>query len=289
MLKATLESIQQSGTNSFLVRRFDHSAFTAPYHFHPELELTWICRGEGTRYVGHHVAPFQSGELLLLGSNLPHCWKLKSNNKRKNNAHTLVIQFAPECLGEDFFNRPEMRAIQKLLAKSIRGIRFSGGAITQATALMEELEAGTDPFQKLMLFLQLLQFLARTKSYQLLNEAHVRPVQTSGEHHRIYDVMAYIVENFRGSISLNQAAAVAGITPTAFCKYFKSVTRKTFVEVVQEYRVNYAAQLLAGTDHPVSHISYESGFGDVSHFYKTFRLRKQLSPLHYRKKFSIAP
>jgi AraC-like DNA-binding protein len=75
------------------------------------------------------------------------------------------------------------------------------------------------------------------------------------------------------------------MTPNAFCKYFKKITRKTFMETVIEYRLNYATQQLVQTDKPISDISFESGFGDVSHFYKMFKHKMHQSPLNYRKTF----
>ena len=75
------------------------------------------------------------------------------------------------------------------------------------------------------------------------------------------------------------------MTPNAFCKYFKKITRKTFMETVIEYRINYATQQLVQTDKPISEISFDSGFGDVSHFYKMFKHKMHQSPLNYRKIF----
>src|SRR6185312_14707554 len=75
------------------------------------------------------------------------------------------------------------------------------------------------------------------------------------------------------------------MTTNAFCKYFKKITRKTFMETIIEYRLNYAIQQLVQTDRPISEIAFESGFGDVSHFYKMFKVKMNLSPLNYRKKF----
>jgi AraC-like DNA-binding protein len=86
-------------------------------------------------------------------------------------------------------------------------------------------------------------------------------------------------------VSLDKAAGIANMTPNAFCKYFKKITRKTFMETVIEYRLNYATQQLVQTDKPISEISYTSGFGDVSHFYKMFKNKMQQSPLNYRKNF----
>ncbi len=74
-IKPTFEVLHSKGDQSLLIRKFEEVAFTAPYHFHPEYELTMILKGEGKRYVGSHMAPYTAGDLVLLGANLPHCWK----------------------------------------------------------------------------------------------------------------------------------------------------------------------------------------------------------------------
>jgi AraC-like DNA-binding protein len=109
--------------------------------------------------------------------------------------------------------------------------------------------------------------------------------RSRAEQERINPVFAYLVEHFTGHVSLDAAASIAHMTPNAFCKYFKKITRKTFMETVIEYRLNYATQQLIQTDKPISDISFESGFGDVSHFYKMFKTKMHQSPLNYRKNF----
>jgi AraC-like DNA-binding protein len=93
------------------------------------------------------------------------------------------------------------------------------------------------------------------------------------------------VDNFHNEISLNKAAQIIRMTPNAFCKYFKKVTRKTFMETVINYRINFAIQLLTETDKSIADVCFESGFGDISHFYKLFTSRMETSPLNYRKQF----
>jgi len=234
------------------------------------------------------MSPFIAGDLVLLGPDLPHCWKLENQEKRKkNSASSVVVQFAETALGERFFDNKEMSGIQKMLRRSRQGIHFTATSAQKAGDQLIALDKEQHPFRKLILFLELLQLLANTKEYTLLNKEKETPApEVLHEHARINNTMAYIVEHFRTQISLPKAAEIAGMTPTAFCKYFKKLTRKTFIETVMEYRINYAIQQLVNTDHPVAHISYESGFGDVSHFYKTFRHKKKISPLNYRKKFS---
>ncbi|MGN6493637.1 MAG: AraC family transcriptional regulator [Agriterribacter sp.] len=285
MLKPTLESLGTVSESSFLVRKFNEKAFSAPYHFHPEVELALIVKGEGKRYVGNNMSHYTAGDLVLLGPDLPHCWKLEGTKRGKRKAASIVLQFREDCLGNDFFGRKELTAIQKLLQRSAHGMQFQQQTAEAAAQKLQQLEEQTDPFKKMITFLEILQLLATSKEFVLLDKQKKEDPYSTSDQSRINHVMAYIVDHFRTEITLERAAAVAGMTPTAFCKYFKRVTRKTFIETVLDYRINYAMQQLVSTDHPVSHISYESGFGDVSHFYKTFRNRKKFSPLHYRKKF----
>ena len=120
--------------------------------------------------------------------------------------------------------------------------------------------------------------------YQQGIEQHVIQPE-SKDYQRLYNYWSQAREKELAIAALEKAAAIAHITPSAFCKYFKKVTRKTFMETVISYRINYATQQLVQTDKSISEISFDSGFGDVSHFYKMFRLKMKMSPLHYRKRF----
>ena len=286
MIKASLESLHPINDNSFLIRSFNEKAFSAPYHFHPEYELTLILKGEGKRFVGSNMSAYTEDDLVLLGSNLPHCWKSENVKKNKLNASSVVIQFTHDFMGTDFFSKPEMANMRKLLERSRYGISFLKEAAIETKEFLTELDNEKKPFEKLIFFLEILQRLSVTRQYQLLNKQQQAFTDAPSEQKRINDVMAYIVENYRQQILLEKAAVIAKMTPTAFCKYFKRMTSKTFIETVLDYRVNYAMQQLVHTDKPIADISYESGFGDVSHFYKKFKIKKNISPLNYRKSFN---
>src|SRR5579862_4216378 len=109
MIKASYEVLQPASGHSFLVRKFGKTAFDAPYHFHEEFELTYIVHGNGKRYVGSHMEDFTSGDLVLIGSNLPHCWKLEANGQDEKEASAVVVQFSANFLGTDFFDKPELK------------------------------------------------------------------------------------------------------------------------------------------------------------------------------------
>ena len=280
-MKASFESLD-TGNRSFLVRRFSEKSFSAPYHFHPEYELTLILKGSGKRYVGTHMQAYFPGDLVLLGSNLPHCWK--SENGTNENSVSVVVQFRGDCMGIDFFSKPEMRRIDNLLHKSSNGIFFSGDTNILQQKMLGVLYDKSD-CKKFILLLDLLHELTLAKKYSVLNKENYYEELSSDEKERLNKVMAYIVDNFQKEISLDKAAALINMTTHAFCKYFKKVTRKTFIEAVNDYRVDFAARQLVHTNMAVSQIGFDSGFNDISNFYKTFRQRTKLSPLGYRKAF----
>jgi AraC-like DNA-binding protein len=283
MIKASYEILQPGNRQSFLARRFDKLAFEAPYHFHPEYELTSIINATGKRYVGSHMEDFLAGDLVLLGPNLPHCWKMEPAGQC--DAGAIVIQFNANFLGDDFFNKPELQDIRKLFKRAGSGISFNRATRDQVNCSLLKLTEEENNFTMMLGLLDILQRLAISNEYTLLDQNQSIAERTIAEQERINPVYAYLVENFRQQVSLDVAAGIANMTPNAFCKYFKKITRKTFMETIIEYRLNYATQQLVQTDKPISEISFDSGFGDVSHFYKTFKVKMHLSPLNYRKKF----
>jgi AraC-type DNA-binding domain-containing proteins len=284
MLKASYEVLQPPGNHSFLVRTFGKTGFAAPYHFHPEYELTWIVKGSGKRYAGSNMAGFSDGDLVLLGPHVPHCWKLQPDGK-KSAARSVVIQFTTDFLGNDFFSKAELVKIHQLFHRSSSGIQFIKRTPALVQQQIKELTEEKNNFKQLIRLLEILQQLAVSKDYVLLDQQRLISELSPANQTRINPIFAYLVDNFRREVSLNKVAAIAGMTPNAFCKYFKRITRKTFMETVIEYRINYATQQLIQSDKSISDICFESGFGDISHFYKMFKAKMQVSPLHYRQQF----
>jgi len=283
MIKASFEALNPYHTHSFLYRQFNE--FTAPYHFHPEYELTLITKGSGNRYVGNHMDVYQDGDLVLLGSNLPHCWKNEALKAGDPPVGSVVIQFGAEFLGAGFLDRPELSNIAQLLQKSSQGLRFTGKTAAEIQAQMIGMGKEENAFNRLMGLLQMLQSLAQSKEYLLLDQHGQHLRQTEGKAGRIHAVLGYIIDNYQQEILLDEAAAVVNMTSNAFCKYYKKTTGKTFIETVTDYRINYAIQQLVHSEKSISDICFSNGFGDLSHFYKLFKRKMKLSPLKYRKEF----
>lgn len=279
-MKASFESLH-TGNRSFLIRKFEEENFSAPYHYHPEFELTYIIEGIGKRYVGTNMQDYFPGDFVLLGANLPHCWK--TDNSLQAQSVSVVIQFPENFMGNDFLHKPELQNIEALLQRSQQGISFAKNETNKENMLLILKERKA--FKKLLLLLELLQELAIRKDYILLNKENSYTALSGNEMERINTVMAYIIENFQQQVKLEDAAATINMSIHAFCKYFKKITRKTFIEAVNDYRIDYAVKQLINTDSSIADIGYNAGFNDISNFHKTFKERTQLSPLGYRKTF----
>ncbi|PPL00173.1 AraC family transcriptional regulator [Parapedobacter indicus] len=284
MLKASLEYLHPQGDHSFLLRSFGPEAFDAPYHFHTAYELTYITGGRGKRYIGSHQDNFGPGDLVLIGPDIPHCWKLEPTDS--SDAGAIVVHFSEDTLGPTLLAKTEMEAVTKFLERAKIGIYFTAPISDQIGKRLDSLARETE-FYRFTGLLEVLQQLSDDVTCTVFSQQDTVAIQPRASQQRISPVFAYLVENYRSKVSLEEAASLAHMTPQAFCKYFKKTTRKTFMETVMEYRINYAAQQLIQTEKPVSDISFQSGFSDVSFFYRTFKRKMKLSPLNYRRRFML--
>ena len=186
-----------------------------------------------------------------------------------------------DFLGSDFFSIPEMSRIQRLFEKAKGGIAFKGNAKKKIGEKIEILEYKTD-FQRLLAILNVLNELATTEEYEILNADHLSMELHSKENDRINSIFNYVKEHYQQPISLEEIADLVHMTVPSFCRYFKKVTNKTFVQFVNEYRLVHASNLLSENKMSITEICFESGFNNFSHFNKSFKAFTGMSPSQYR-------
>lgn len=287
-MKASLEHLDTQENASFQIKEVIQSRFDAPYHYHAAFELTLIIAGEGKRFVGNQITDFHAGDLVLLGSNLPHCWQNHQQDwlgelDQNQQAQALVIHFTPDFLGPDFFNKPECRVIKQMLDKARGGFAIQGP--TQDRVVREILALkDLNPFSRLMSFLNILHLISNAGAdAQSIDTNEVNYQLSSTDLNRINRIYAYVIANYTQEVHLDEVAHLANMTETAFCRYFKKVTNKTFVSLVTEFRIKHACQLLRTSSKSMAEICFESGFGNISHFNKQFKQYMKETPLQYRK------
>ena len=286
-MRATYEQLNESAENSFLYRQFTQARLDAPFHFHPELELILVVQGTGRRMVGRQVSNFEVGELVLLGSNLPHTWVSDDNSDEQEPAQTIVIQFKEHFVGDHFWGVPETAAIRTLFQKAQSGILIKGKTREWAA---ERIRDGLQrsPFQKLLQLIEILHSIAISDELELIDFQFSHYAPSTLETDRFQKVYAFMIEHYREDISLETVANLANLTPTSFCRFFKKIARKTFIDTLTEFRVKHACQLVTSSDKSISEICFESGFGNISYFNKAFKKSIGQSPIRYRKLFQTA-
>ncbi len=197
-------------------------------------------------------------------------------------ARTQVIQFRRDFAGGELFGIPEFRPVARLLHLARRGLKVGKTAsrkeLRERMRVVHEARQG----QRVTALLELLLELAACESLEPLASVHYDPGSHPSDE-RMPVIMAYIHENFREAITVTAAATRAGLTPNAFCRYFKIQTRRTFIDVVNEIRINEACRLLEQTAFPVTEVAYASGFANLAHFYSEFRKRMNCSPRRHRE------
>ncbi|WP_298487883.1 AraC family transcriptional regulator [uncultured Maribacter sp.] len=260
--------------------------FYNPFHYHSKLELTYIIESSGTRYIGNHVQKFNPGELVLVGPNVPHCWKNDSSyfsEKSIQKAHAIVIHFDLNFLGESFWQVSEMILIKRLLSESKSGIKFSKKITNSALQKLINLEHLTDPL-KLISFIEILELLSNDNKRKLLSSTPIDYSIKDKNLIKINNILNYISNNYKEDLSIQQLSEITHLTPNAFCRYFKKHTRKTFKEYLNELRISNVCKFLQETDMSINEIAYSSGYNNLSHFIKMFKKFKNIQPNQYRKK-----
>jgi len=276
-----LEKIDPSFGQSFTYKKFDDSTLNAApfWHFHPELELVYIAEGSGKRHIGNHISYFNNGDLIFIGSNLPH---YGFSDRLSGDSSEVVIQWKEDFLGPKLIGLPEVEPIRSLFARSAHGIVFRGPTKTIVGHQILEMN-DMEPFPKLMAFMDVLHRLAVSQDYEILNASSVGLVVNTADSVRIDKVYNHVRKHFLDDdIPLVDVASLINMTIPSFCRYFKKHTSKTFTQFVNEFRIVHATKLLAESDEPIANVCYDSGFNNFSHFNRHFKRVTGQTPSEYR-------
>lgn len=283
--KPTLKKISPSFGSSLFVKQHVESVDrnSAYWHFHPELELIYINKGQGKTHIGNHLSYFNNSQLILIGSNLPHNG---FTDRLTANGTETTIQFKSNFLGDDFLNVPEMANIVALFERAKKGIRFKVETKKKIGPKIEKL-LEHDGLKRVLKFLEILNHLSKTDDYTLLNADGFAFETEAQDSSKIDVIFKYVNKNFQNHISLDEIADEVSMTVPAFCRYFKKSTGKTFTQLVNEYRVVHATKLLNESQMSIADVCYECGFNNFSHFNKQFNEITGKSASNYRKEIKL--
>jgi AraC-like DNA-binding protein len=279
MMKTELEQIVAHNNSSLRILVNPNLSDFFFWHFHPEYELVFLDGADGTRHVGKHVSRFHGSDLVLIGSNIPH---LNFDYGIKRAYEKIVVHIKPDFLTTAYASTPELKKIGELLMLAQHGIAF--GKVTQESIGNRLKKLHTlNYFERFLELLALFQVLAFAEDRELLHtQPYVNP-HTEKEQGRLKKIYAFLDENFQRKIEIDEVAGLTNLTNAAFCRYFKKMTRLTFTEFVNHYRIDKAKKLLR-LDNNITETCYQCGFESISYFNKVFKKVTGENPLAFKKK-----
>ena len=253
------------------------------WHYHDELELIYFKNGSGKQFVGDNISNFKAGDIVLVGSNLPHYWQY--SDQFKNTAiEVYVVHFNKYFLGKEFINLPENYELLKVLEKSGRGIQIkdcSDNSLTESIIKIIEAQ-GTE---RIINLIEVLVGLGKYPEVQCLVSLGFKANISDAERDRIQSIYNYTLKNFKEQINLETIATIAKMSRTSFCKFFKMRTGKTYSALLNEIRIGNACKLLIEKKMTVKEICFESGFLNFSSFHKCFKNITGQTPLKYQRSY----
>lgn len=243
-------------------------------HRHSEVQLTWVIKGEGTLIAGNCMQRFKGGDIYILGANQPHVFKSDPSyfeKKAKKEIHTLTFFVDPGGMFGNLLCLPEMKSIKKFLEATGTGMQVPTAYKQQVTERMMVAKDARNGV-RLAGFIQLLQLLASIKTYKTLSSSGAEYSISESEGLRMNDVYQYTMSHYTESISLDQIASIAHLTPQAFCRYFKKHTRKTYITFLNEVRINEACKKIVAQDFDsIATVAYHTGFSNAVTFNRVFK------------------
>lgn len=282
-----LHKLPLSTDMSFVYQTWECPFFDKPWHFHKEYELVLIDRSEGSRFVGDHVSQFKEGDMTFIGSNIPHLYRNDEAYYKGNKflqARSIFVHFTEDFLGRDFFELPEMRAVNSLLRRSALAIEIQGNTRKAVARLLREMR--DDPPQyRLLKFLDILIRISDSKETRQLLSAGFSVDNNVKDADKINMAFQFITRNYKNKIYIKDIASELNMSIATFSRYFKHHTRKTFTEYVTEVRLGNACRLLMEENNTIAEVCYLCGFDNESNFYRHFKKNVGVLPKEYRRRF----
>lgn len=268
--------------SNFVVQQHKLSHFLNVWHYHKEFELVYIKESTGTKFIGDSMERFGPGDLVFIGSELPHLWlndKIYFDEKGKHQAEAWVVHFDYDCFGKDFFSTPDLHIIDRLLQESKVGLKILGKEkdkiIKNLLTLYKQ-----EGLERVVSLLRILYLISQNSKKALSNLSFINSQARSNS--KLDKVYAFMLSNFNAGITLNDVANHVSMNPSAFSRFFKKTTNKSFINFLIELRIGFACKIMLEDNYKsIAEICFESGFNNLSNFNKQFKKITGKSPLDY--------
>jgi AraC-like DNA-binding protein/mannose-6-phosphate isomerase-like protein (cupin superfamily) len=280
--RAQRELVPRDPSLPLTLRDIRSTHFSYPWHYHPEVELTYVVQGHGLRYVGDSIGEFEDGDLCLIGPETPHCWLSRPVTGKPVRA--MCLQFPSDIFGERFLELPSVQPVAELLRVAERGLRVTGELRTKVEAELELLfKDSSRPIDRMVRLLSILSVMAESPDCVPLALSPGQRPQSRQQQRAARQVLSFIHENAARDLTQREVADMVGLSPAGFSRFFSRHFGKPFVAYVAEVRVGNACRLLLEGNRSIADIAEDVGFNNLANFNRRFRHLKGLTPSEYRR------
>lgn len=252
------------------------------WHHHPELELTLTLNSVGQRFIGDHVGSYTHGDLVLVGSNLPHTWASSGKLDESQPHEALVFWFRRDWIETLLAGTVELAPVRDLIERAAGGLAFSPET---GLSLLTEYRGVFDkpPAQRLLALLDILSRLAQDKTARPLSS--VVPMQVDGTRSRLDRVLTYLHQHYDEPISLNELARISALSLSGLHRLFVRHTQTSITGYLIRLRIGEACSRLSSTDQPIRHVAEAVGYASLANFNRQFKALRGMTPRTYRGRF----
>ena len=259
--------------------------FTYPIHNHEVYELNFVERASGVRrIVGDSSEVIGEYDLVLITSpDLEHVWE--QHECKSEDIREITVHFDIQ-MGEDtLFGRTPFTSLRKMMNEARKGLAFPMPAIMKVYSMLNSLSSIKEGFYAVIQFLTILHELSKCDGARTLASTSYAKVAVEDDSRRILKVKNYISNNFMDEMRLATLADIAGMSPSAFSRFFKLHTGRNLTEYIIDIRLGYATRMLVDTKRSISEISFNCGFNNLSNFNRIFKKKKGCSPSEFRESY----
>lgn len=247
-------------------------------HWHPEIEINLLIKGEGQYQVGDTRINAKKGDIIIITPNLLH--SVYSDTSLESYTFVGSMDF----LGSAFYDKASVSYIRPI----INGAKFFSPLINENDMYYEEIyecvkklfETGNqkEKFYELMLKSELYKLI-----YLLYKYGKIEVQNESFRHlEKIKIALQYIQENYQEDIKVSELADLCHFSKAYFMNFFKKNVGIPCIEYVMQFRLKKAGEELKNTDMSVSEIAFNCGFRNLSNFNRQFKEYFGIVPKDFR-------
>lgn len=262
-----------------LVFESHHSTqFSMPWRTHRFAKIVYVLDGAGSFDIEQNVLGFSAGDVFVIPPG--------TKNRIRDSDASPVSLYAC-CISNRVCDcDPELRDKLQILHWTQQPRRtLAVASVLRRMVLQQDRISASRPAEMLT---EAWRLLGLVVSAAAMDDDSVkkRPTPSRGGNQDEEVVRQYVSElpaHFLNSQTIDEAAETCGLSRRVFTRLFREITETTWLSYVRQIAIDHACGLLRDTDLPIISVAFESGFAELSTFYRQFNKRVGKSPAAYRE------